>query len=253
MSDLSRDGPCRGLAASAAPGRAPQPDGRRRRRLTPDAVVTVEFGKFLAQARASPPRLRHPDRPLRRAAAVGLAPGPREKAWRARQPHHGVAAVRGFRSSPTTAFPRPMSATRPSRSGVDRGDGPGFRARHGIPADSTVLCVLPGSQGGEVKPPASGVRRGAAACSSRAHPDLAHRHSGRARRQPRPCGAMTARMAVSGGARQDGGALRRLRRIGRRHGQVGHGDARTRACRRPDGGRLQGQRRPPPSSSAAWA
>jgi lipid-A-disaccharide synthase len=36
-------------------------------------------------------------------------------------------------------------------TGVDRGDGPAFRARHGLPADATVLCVLPGSRGGEVR------------------------------------------------------------------------------------------------------
>ncbi len=33
---------------------------------------------------------------------------------------------------------------------VDGGDGPAFRARHGIPADATVLCLLPGSRRGEV-------------------------------------------------------------------------------------------------------
>ncbi|MEP4380706.1 MAG: lipid-A-disaccharide synthase [Alphaproteobacteria bacterium] len=33
---------------------------------------------------------------------------------------------------------------------VDSGDGPAFRARHGIPADATMLCVLPGSRAGEV-------------------------------------------------------------------------------------------------------
>lgn len=34
--------------------------------------------------------------------------------------------------------------------GLDRGDGPGFRARHGIAPDARVLCVLPGSRRGEV-------------------------------------------------------------------------------------------------------
>lgn len=32
----------------------------------------------------------------------------------------------------------------------DAGDGPGFRAAHGISADATVVCVLPGSRRGEV-------------------------------------------------------------------------------------------------------
>lgn len=36
-------------------------------------------------------------------------------------------------------------------SGADRGDGMRFRGRHGIPADATLLCVLPGSRGGELE------------------------------------------------------------------------------------------------------
>ena len=35
-------------------------------------------------------------------------------------------------------------------SGADRGDGPGFRRRHGIPADAPVICVLPGSRSSEI-------------------------------------------------------------------------------------------------------
>ncbi|MDP6388985.1 MAG: lipid-A-disaccharide synthase, partial [Alphaproteobacteria bacterium] len=35
--------------------------------------------------------------------------------------------------------------------GADRGDGPGFRQQHDIPADAKVICVLPGSRRGEVK------------------------------------------------------------------------------------------------------
>jgi lipid-A-disaccharide synthase len=35
-------------------------------------------------------------------------------------------------------------------SGADKGDGAGFRARHGIGADEKILVVLPGSRGGEV-------------------------------------------------------------------------------------------------------
>jgi lipid-A-disaccharide synthase len=35
--------------------------------------------------------------------------------------------------------------------GVEHGDGPGFRSRHGLPANAPVLCVLPGSRGGEVR------------------------------------------------------------------------------------------------------
>ncbi|MDR3436697.1 lipid-A-disaccharide synthase [Telmatospirillum sp.] len=34
-------------------------------------------------------------------------------------------------------------------SGADRGDGPGFRSRHGIPTAAPLLCVLPGSRRSE--------------------------------------------------------------------------------------------------------
>ena len=36
-------------------------------------------------------------------------------------------------------------------AGVERGDGPAFRLRHGIGPDTPVLCVLPGSRAGEVR------------------------------------------------------------------------------------------------------
>jgi lipid-A-disaccharide synthase len=36
-------------------------------------------------------------------------------------------------------------------AGAERGDGTAFRARHGLPADAPVLCVLPGSRAGEVR------------------------------------------------------------------------------------------------------
>jgi lipid-A-disaccharide synthase len=36
-------------------------------------------------------------------------------------------------------------------AGVERGDGPAFRARHGLPAGAPLLAVLPGSRAGEVR------------------------------------------------------------------------------------------------------
>lgn len=36
-------------------------------------------------------------------------------------------------------------------SGAEHGDGPAFRARHGIAGDAHLLCVLPGSRAGEVR------------------------------------------------------------------------------------------------------
>jgi len=37
-----------------------------------------------------------------------------------------------------------------TESGADKGDGPAFRARHGIALDALVLCVLPGSRATEI-------------------------------------------------------------------------------------------------------
>lgn len=36
-------------------------------------------------------------------------------------------------------------------SGAGRGDGPAFRAKHAIPPDATLLCVVPGSRPGEAR------------------------------------------------------------------------------------------------------
>jgi lipid-A-disaccharide synthase len=36
-------------------------------------------------------------------------------------------------------------------SGAVNGDGPAFRVKHAIPADATILCVVPGSRPGEVR------------------------------------------------------------------------------------------------------
>jgi len=56
-------------------------------------------------------------------------------------------------------------------SGAERGDGPGFRRRHGIPPEAPVVAVLPGSRRGEVRrllPPFAG----AVERLARQHPDL---------------------------------------------------------------------------------
>jgi lipid-A-disaccharide synthase len=36
-------------------------------------------------------------------------------------------------------------------AGAGNGDGEAFRKRHGLPSDAPVLCVVPGSRGGEVR------------------------------------------------------------------------------------------------------
>jgi lipid-A-disaccharide synthase len=56
-------------------------------------------------------------------------------------------------------------------SGADRGDGAGFRRRHGIAPGATVLAVLPGSRRGEVGRLLSPFA-GAVALLAERHPDL---------------------------------------------------------------------------------
>ncbi len=56
-------------------------------------------------------------------------------------------------------------------SGADRGDGPGFRRRHGIPPEAPVLAVLPGSRRGEVGRLLPSFA-GAVERLARRHPDL---------------------------------------------------------------------------------
>ena len=46
---------------------------------------------------------------------------------------------------PTTFIGHPIVET-----AIGRGDGAAFRARHGIPVDAKLLCVLPGSRRGEI-------------------------------------------------------------------------------------------------------
>lgn len=54
---------------------------------------------------------------------------------------------------------------------ANEGDGPGFRERHGIPTDDTVICVLLGSRRGEVTRHAAPFS-GAIELLSRDHPSL---------------------------------------------------------------------------------
>jgi lipid-A-disaccharide synthase len=57
-------------------------------------------------------------------------------------------------------------------SGADRGDGAGFRVRHGIAADAKLVCLLPGSRAGEVTRMLP-VLRGAAGLLGERFPGLA--------------------------------------------------------------------------------
>ena len=162
MSDLSVMGLAEVLAASAAPRQAHQRDDRGGAAAQARCRRDRRFGGLLAQARPSSPRLRHPDHPLCRAAALGLAPVPRAKAQEARRSHHGLAALRGCRSSPNTAFPRTYVGHPAIESGVGSRRRPGLQGAARAPGGRD--CPLRASRlAGRRSPPhASRVRRGAA-------------------------------------------------------------------------------------------
>jgi lipid-A-disaccharide synthase len=120
------------------------------RRLAPDAVVTVDSASFSMRLAH---QLRGSGIPIVHYVAPQLwawRPGRAKKLGR--RVNH-IMALLPFEASffakydiPSTYVGHPAIET-----GVDRGDGPAFRARHGLPADATVLCVLPGSRNGEVR------------------------------------------------------------------------------------------------------
>jgi len=141
------------------------------RRLAPDAIVTVDSASFSTRLAH---QLRGSGIPIVHYVAPQLwawRPGRAKKLGR--RVNH-IMALLPFEASffarfgiPSTYVGHPAIA-----SGLDRGDGPGFRARHGIAADATVLCVLPGSRMGEVKRllPVFGA---ALLSLKQGHPDLA--------------------------------------------------------------------------------
>lgn len=120
------------------------------RELRPDAVVTIDIPGFAFRVGK---RLAGNDVPLIHYVA------PQVWAWK---PHrardvagflHHVIALLPFEPPyfeaeglPCTFVGHPVL-----ESGADRGDGPGFRARHGIAATAPLVCVLPGSRRGEVR------------------------------------------------------------------------------------------------------
>ena len=120
------------------------------RSLAPDAVVTVDSASFSLRLAH---HLRGTGIPIIQYVAPQLwawRPGRAKKLGR--RVNH-IMALLPFEASffakydiPSTYVGHPAIET-----GVDRGDGPAFRARHGLPPDATVLCVLPGSRSGEVR------------------------------------------------------------------------------------------------------
>ncbi len=120
------------------------------RRLKPAAVVTVDSPGFnLRLAR----RLRGSGIPVIHYVAPQLWAWAPSRARKLKQSVDHIMALLPFEvpffekyGIPCTYVGHPAID-----GGVEHGDGPGFRSRHGLPANAPVLCVLPGSRGGEVR------------------------------------------------------------------------------------------------------
>lgn len=119
------------------------------RRLKPDAVVTVDSPGFSLRLAH---HLRGSGIPVIHYVAPQLwAWGPfRARKLKKRVDH--ILALLPFEVQFFAKYGIPCTYVgHPAIDvGAERGDGPAFRARHGIPVEAPVLCVLPGSRAGEV-------------------------------------------------------------------------------------------------------
>jgi lipid-A-disaccharide synthase len=124
-------------------------------RVRPDAVVTIDAPSFCLRVAR---RLKRGPARLREIPIVHLV-APQVWAWR---PGRAAGVARVVDHLLTLLPFEPAYFERFGlrctfighpvvESGADKGDGPGFRARHGIPASATVVCLLPGSRHGEVR------------------------------------------------------------------------------------------------------
>ncbi len=143
------------------------------RRLRPAAVVTIDSSGFTWRVAQR----------LRRAGETGLPlihyVAPMVWAWRAGRArrmarwYDHLMVLLPFEPPYFAAVGLDCTYVGPPvvESGADRGDGTGFRRRHGIAPEATLLTVLPGSRRGEVRrllPPfAAAVGR-----LAQRHPDL---------------------------------------------------------------------------------
>lgn len=116
----------------------------------PDAVITVDSPDFTFRVAR---RLKGKGIPLIHYVA------PQVWAWKARRARH----IAGFLDHLMALLPfeppyfeaEGLACTYVGHpvieSGAARGDGPEFRARHGIPEEAPLLCLLPGSRRSEVR------------------------------------------------------------------------------------------------------
>jgi lipid-A-disaccharide synthase len=118
-------------------------------RLRPDAVITIDAPDFSFRVAR---RLAGAGIPLIHYVAPQVwAHRPGRAAKIARFLDH-VLAILPFEPPHFEAVGLPCTFVGHAivEEGADQGDGAGFRARHRIPADAPLICVLPGSRHGEV-------------------------------------------------------------------------------------------------------
>ena len=119
-------------------------------RLKPDAVVTVDSPDFTLRVAA---RLHGSGIPVIHYVAPQLWAWRPGRARKLAQKIDHLMALLPFEVPFFEQYGVPCSYVgHPAiESGAGRGDGPAFRARHHLPADATLLCVIPGSRPGEVR------------------------------------------------------------------------------------------------------
>jgi len=120
-------------------------------RLRPDAVVTIDSSGFTWRV-AQRLRARGETLPLIHYVAPMVWAWRAGKARRMARWYDHLLALLPFEPPYFAAVGLPCSYVGHPilESGAEAGDGPGFRLRHDIPADAPLLCLLPGSRGGEV-------------------------------------------------------------------------------------------------------
>lgn len=119
------------------------------RRLRPDAVLTIDSPAFsFAVAR----RVHGRGMPLIHLNAPKVWAYRPGRARRVARYYDHLLALLPFEPPYFEAVGLPCSFIGHPvvESGADRGDGTAFRARHGIPQDAPLLCVLPGSRRFEI-------------------------------------------------------------------------------------------------------
>jgi lipid-A-disaccharide synthase len=118
--------------------------------LKPDAVVTVDSPDFTLRVAA---RLRGSGIPIIHYVAPQLWAWRPGRARKLAQKIDHLMALLPFEVPFFKEYGVPCSYVgHPAiEAGAGRGDGPAFRARHHLPQDATLLCVIPGSRSGEVR------------------------------------------------------------------------------------------------------